>query len=123
MKCYYVLIGAKITSEVKRIMKPLPPMNPSNSRVHFEKPTRQRKGKKSYSNFSVAKFQKKPVVFKYMSDHPSSFTIKDSYILLRGLLPEISINAKEYEIRSDIISLHNVRNLIYTISLRRTLSL
>ena len=42
-----------------------------------------------------------------MSNNPSSFTRKDSYILLRGLLPEISINAKEYEIRSDIISLYN----------------
>uniref|UniRef100_A0A1X7SRJ3 Uncharacterized protein n=1 Tax=Amphimedon queenslandica TaxID=400682 RepID=A0A1X7SRJ3_AMPQE len=100
-------------------MKPLPPMNPSSSRVHFEtKPTRQRRGKKSYSNSSVPKFQKKLVVFKYMSDHPNSFTRKDSYILLRGLLPEISINAKECEIRSDIISLlHNCQEFdLHTIT-------
>lgn len=49
------------------------------------------------------KFQKKLVVMKYMgSDAPQNFTLKGDHVLLRGMLPEISIDASEREIRSQI---------------------
>ena len=41
-------------------------------------------------------------------NQPQSFSRKDSYILLRGLLPEISIDSSEKEMRDEIVSLlHN----------------
>ena len=64
----------------------------------------------------VSTFCKKLVAFKYMGcDRPMSFTRKDSSILVRGLLPDISLEATEEEIRSDIISvLHSSKEFDLT---------
>ena len=57
-------------------------------------------------------FQKKVVVFKYMGVRaPCTFTRREDNILFRGLLPELSVEASELEIRSAIVKiLHNNRS-------------
>ena len=82
--------------------------NSGSSIFQFER----RKRKKFKSKYGAQpthhtpSFQKKLVVFKFMGDNPPrSFVKKDNIILLRGLLPEISLDASEYEIRSEILSI------------------
>ena len=48
------------------------------------------------------KFQKL-VVIDYMGpDVPRSFTFKESMVLLRGMLPEVAVDASEHEVRTHI---------------------
>ena len=52
---------------------------------------------------STAVFQKKLVVLEYLGlDPPKTFTRTDKRIRMRGLLPPISIEASESEVRSEI---------------------
>ena len=67
------------------------------------------KGKQRQS----ATFQKKLVVFQYMGSPrsaPAHFTRKDSYILVRGLLPDISLDASEKMVRKEIADVINSSN-------------
>lgn len=61
------------------------------------------------SSNKLQTFQKKLVVLKYMGNFaPAEFTRKEDTILFRGLLPEISYEANEAEIRTAIMNvLHN----------------
>lgn len=55
-----------------------------------------------------ATFQRKITVFNYMgSEAPSHFTRKDSYILMRGLLPDMSLEADEKTVRQEIADIIN----------------
>lgn len=48
-------------------------------------------------------FQKKIVVIEYMGeDAPKSFGLKESYVVMRGMLGDISLDATEKEVRSHI---------------------
>ncbi len=48
-------------------------------------------------------FQKKVVVLMYMGPSASrNFALKDSYVIMRGLLPEVPIEASESELRTRI---------------------
>ena len=61
------------------------------------------------------KYQKKLVVIDYMgSDAPRSFGLKESYVLMRGLLPEIAVSATEGEVRTFIRD--TIRNSEKTLS-------
>ena len=52
---------------------------------------------------SSATFQKKLVVFNYMGrDPPNNFTRSDKRIVVRGLLPPISVEATKEQIREEI---------------------
>ena len=72
------------------------------------RPKRKGKGKLSATpkgRKPATTFQKKLVVVDYMgSKAPRSFGLKESYVLIRGMLPEISIEADEMEVREIIIS-------------------
>ncbi len=60
--------------------------------------TSSKKGKTN-----VETFQRKLIVFKYMADPaPKHFTRRDEWILMRGMLPEIPIDAPEEDVRSNI---------------------
>ena len=106
-------------------MKPLPAsVSPCSSRSLslVESRSWQKSKRRSGSKVGATKqpkvstFCKKLVAFKYMGcDRPMSFTRKDSSILVRGLLPDISLEATEEEIRSDIISvLHSSKEFDLT---------
>lgn len=48
-------------------------------------------------------FQKKIVVIEYMGENsPKSFGLKESYVIMRGMLPDITLTATEKEVRSHI---------------------
>lgn len=48
-------------------------------------------------------FQKKIVIIEFMGDNPpKNFGLKESYVLMRGMLPDISLTATENEVRSHI---------------------
>lgn len=50
-------------------------------------------------------FQKKLVVIKYMGESsPRQFTLKDKFVALRGLLPEIDMQASEDDVWAAINS-------------------
>ena len=50
-------------------------------------------------------FQRKLIVFRYMGPNsPSKFTRKEHRILMRGMLPEIPLDAPEYDVRVEILS-------------------
>ena len=109
----YDFLDSKVLSEVKKVMQPLPSSSGSSSGVCKYTSTRQRR-KRKMSTFTKEKkkdfFQKKLVVFNYMpeKEKENSFTRKESDIILRGLLPEISLNSTENEVRDAILSLlHN----------------
>ena len=61
--------------------------------------SKSKKGRKP-----AAKFQKKLVVVDYMgpADAPRNFTVREPIILLRGMLPEIPVDASEREVRTYI---------------------
>ena len=100
----------KVTEEVKSIT------GPSKSSLYYcaatnsmRKIHRKPKRKESVTRakkkgkMSSATFQKKLVVLKYMGrDPPSSFTKSDKRIIVRGLLPSISVEATEEQIREEI---------------------
>ena len=53
-------------------------------------------------------FQKKVVIFRDMGEHPpTSFTRSDKDILTSGLLPVLSVDATEEEIRNEICAILN----------------
>lgn len=57
---------------------------------------------------SAASFQKKLFVFKYMGiNAPEKFTRVDKDIVTRGLLPQISVSAKESDVRYEICQVLN----------------
>lgn len=95
---------------MRSILSPLPP----TSRIE-RRPKSKGKAKLAHAKYGFSdkasskgrkpamKFQKKLVVIDYMGlSAPRSFGLKESYILLRGMLPEISVSASEREVRSFI---------------------
>lgn len=75
------------------------------------KPKRSSKGAIAAEKYGSAKkkgrissvtFQKKLVVFRFMSLQPKTFTRSDRLICVRGLLPPISVEAPESEVRQEI---------------------
>lgn len=56
----------------------------------------------------AATFQKKLYVFKYMGlNAPDNFTRSDKDIVMRGLLPQILVSAKESDLRNEICEVVN----------------
>ena len=104
-----------MASEVKRIMHPLPSSDEpcfsgSTSSISIQRRNVKRRKKGLLKCIKqTPTFQKKLVVFKYMGEQPpQSFNRKENDILLRGLLPEIAIDAKEIDVREEIVQLlHN----------------
>lgn len=109
-----VTAGKTIAEEVERIMGPYGGV-PKPCGIELEKPrvtkrqvktlygTKSKKGKHVQVSPKSITFKKKLVVINYMGEEaPKQFTLKDSYVVLRGLLPEIDVQASELEVRSDI---------------------
>ncbi len=87
---------APSTSTMSSVI-PRRPKRKSKSSLAVEKYTHSKKGKDGPT------FQKKLVVFNCMGhDPPSHFTRKDKNIIMRGLLPEISVDLGEEAIRKEI---------------------
>lgn len=107
-----LFLGNKVTSEVRRVM------GPSTPRLFPQIPRKPKRTKTSiaaekYGNkrgrLSTATFQKKLVVFRFMPpsksqvEQPKTFTRCDKYIVVRGLLPSISVESPESEVRDEIL--------------------
>ena len=110
------IIGKRVTSEVRRIMGPAIPStsysSPMHSLTNFGIPRRSKqKGKYSAaacnkSNKKSVSFQKKLYVFDYMGENPpNKFTRCDKDIYISGMLPSLSTNSTEKEVREEICAL------------------
>ncbi len=120
-----------MSSQVRSIMgTPLPgssyspvdrylPQPPTTFNAIPRRPKRKSKGDLASSKYlgtsskkgktKVETFQRKLIVFKYMSARaPMHFTRRDEWILMRGMLPEISVDAPEKDVRNDICAV--IRN-------------
>ena len=98
--------------EVQQILKPL--STGGKSALLDRRPKRKSKLKMVESKYGTPKsakggkkpaptFQKKIVVVEYMGEKPpKSFGLKESYVIIRGMLPDISLTATEEEVRSHI---------------------
>ena len=65
----------------------------------------RKKGQHPCCSKRQATFQKKIVVVKYMgSNPPKQFTPKENLVAMRGLLPDISSNASQEEVQSEVVS-------------------
>ena len=120
---FFFFVGDKIFDEVRRIMGPRQSVSYSPAANGFsanEIPRRpKRKGKYQLAvgrygsntkkpRSSAASFQKKLYVFKYMgSNAPENFTRSDKDIVTRGLLPQISVTAKESDVQNEICQVVN----------------
>lgn len=107
----YIMLGKSIADEVQRIMASyggLP--KPRGIELTSHTTSHKRKGKTPYGVSSkkgkyVSKritFQKK-ILLRYMGKNKNQFTLKESSVTVRGLLPEIDLEASEQEVR-DIIA-------------------
>ena len=66
--------------------------------LKYQKPKEKQK-------YQTEMFQRKLVVFCVMGrSAPSKFTRKEHIILMRGMLPEIPLNASEVSVREDIVA-------------------
>ena len=123
--------GSKISDEVQRIMGPSTPNTSyssissslSNVQQRYGSSIPRRPGRKGKYQIALEKsahgsakrgracnvsFQKKVVIFKDMGEHPpTSFTRSDKDILTSGLLPVMSVDASEKEIRNEICAIVN----------------
>lgn len=115
----FLCAGKTVCEEVRSILSPLP-FSPrfggqrgQSSSMLERRPKRKGKSKlaeEKYRFSTIPKgrrpaptFQKKLVVVHSMGpDSPKSFALKETYVLIRGMLPEIEINACEKEVRDCI---------------------
>ena len=101
-------------NEVQQILRPLL-VGGKTDFIDRRRPKRKSKLKVAESKYGTPNktpkggkkpaptFQKKIVVVGYMGENPpKSFGLKESYITMRGMLPDISLTATEKEIRSHI---------------------
>ena len=110
-----MFVDIKVVSKVKRVMQSLPTshepcFNGSSITIQRRNPRKRKGGKseKSYEKPKTPTFKKKLVVFKLMGERPPHAFRRKEDDILRGLLPEISVEACEREIRGEIIELlHN----------------
>lgn len=109
----FLFAGKAVTQEVKSILSPLPMQSHFGSSMIERRPHRKGKAKLAQEKYSgtprgrkpAAHFQKKLVVIDYMGPKaPRKFGIKEMYVFMRGLLPQISLGASEDEIREIIIN-------------------
>ena len=121
----FIIIGQSVSREVRNIMSsPLPNVSYDTKSRSFlssqsfmnpipRKPKRKTKSSLAFAKYGegstkkakghVATFQKKLVVFGYMGRNPpAQFTRKDKHIVMRGLLPDISVQASEEQVRKQI---------------------
>lgn len=122
--------GKAVCDEVRGILSPLPlgsrsitPMSTPSpitsvsgtaTAMIDRRPKRKPKVKLAHAKYSslqrnppkgrkAGKFQKKLVVIEYMGpDAPRSFTLKEQIVSMRGILPEIPMDACDREIRTHI---------------------
>lgn len=124
-------IGRTVGQEVRSILSPLPRAHGSSSsasgstRPHLLERRPKRKGKskladEKYSTGPVPKskgkgtFQKKFVLVDYMGeDPPRKFALKESYVVMRGILPELQFCAEESVVRRCVVEAikHSERSL------------
>ncbi|XP_065887912.1 uncharacterized protein [Dysidea avara] len=133
-RCCDISQGKKVASEVRRIMGPAIPSTsyslPMHSITNFGTPQLPRrskqKGKYSATAYNRSKktsvsFQKRIYVFGYMGeDPPKKFTRCDKDIYLSGLLPSLSTNATEKEVREEICALIHSSSGSISISVKPT---
>ena len=120
---FFLAIGnqSTIREEVKRIFQPYPKIS-NTSQVQRSYPSvlerrpysGKGKGKMRYTHAKYTTQKKKPrfykkiVVIRCMGPKaPSSFTIKNSLVYLRGMLPEIGYEFSEEQVRKCILDTIN----------------
>lgn len=109
-----MFIGKAVSQEVRSILSPLPLQSRfSTSSMLERRPKHKGKSKLAQEKYGISpkgrrpsvKFQKKLVVIDYMgSKAPRNFDLKEVYVLMRGMLPEISVEADEKAVREVIIN-------------------
>lgn len=108
--CCAFFIGKAVSQEVRSILSPLPLESPFGTSSALERRPKH-KGKSKLAKYGgtpkgrkpAVTFQKKLVVVDYMGPKaPRSFGLKETYVLMRGMLPELSIEADEKELRQVI---------------------
>ena len=105
--------GKTISEEVQKIMAPYG--QPALTNVRGTKRQAKKasfyggafkKGKHRQVSPKHVCFQKKLIVIRYMGKNaPKQFTLKESIVALRGLLPEIDVQASELDVRAEIAGL------------------
>ena len=99
-------LGKAVGEEVRAILSPLPhspAMLPRRTKGKGKYKLAVEKYSTPKGRKPATKFQRKLVVLEYMgSKGPKSFGLKESYVLMRGILPEMSVDASEGEIRHGI---------------------
>ncbi len=100
--------------EVQQILRLLPVASKSSQDFIDRRPKRKSKLKIAESKYGTPKsakggkkpaptFLKKIVVVQFMGENPpKSFGLKESCVIMRGMLPEISLTATGKEVRSHI---------------------
>ena len=118
-----------MSQEVRSILSPLPfsarlqpPGSSSTSTTKLLDRRPKRKGKsrlalEKYREESTSqkgrRFQKKLVVLDFMGPNaPRSFAMKELYVWIRGILPEVELSATEEEVRRTIADVINNRDVI-----------
>ena len=107
-------LGRTVCQEVRSVLSPLPhaTAGSSSTRPQLLERRPKRKGKsklaaEKYTPTPLPKsrgnttFQKKFVLVDYMGeDAPRKFALKESYVVMRGILPEVPVSAGESVVRS-----------------------
>lgn len=112
---------------MKRVLQPLPSLGSNNSLLQLTYPSAverrpylgKGKGKARYVHTKYTQQKKKPrfhkkiVVIRYMGPKaPSTFTIKERFVFLQGMLPEIGYEYSEKQIRKSISDTINASELV-----------
>ena len=105
-------LGRTVCQEVRSVLSPLPRASGGSSSAGpsllERRPKRKAKGKlaaEKYAPTPVSRgrgtsFQKKFVLIDYMGpDAPRKFALKESYVVMRGILPEVLVSAEESVVR------------------------
>lgn len=113
----HAIVGKAVCQEVRSILSPLPftarlgSSSSTSSSMLERRPKRKGKAKLAVEKYGskgdtpkgrrpAQTFQKKLVVIDYMGPGaPRSFALKEAYVLIRGMLPEIPVAASEQEVR------------------------
>ena len=110
-----LIVGHTVATEVKRILQPYPSTSYSTNQSRIDRrPKRLSKVRLAESKFGTpgskrpgkkpaVSFQKKLVVIEYMgTDAPRQFGLKETYVVMRGMLADISVESDENTVRKHI---------------------
>lgn len=124
-KASFPMLGQRVAASVQSIMGSGLPRTVYSSTAHNFNPIPRKPKGKSKRALAMDKhaprackkgkssdvFQRKLIVFQYMGENaPKHFTRRKDKVLMRGMLPDISIAATEEEVRKEICTV--IRNCV-----------